>query len=397
MYSQGFAIAGILSVLIWAYLLLARGRFWQVDRTVVFSKLIPNFSRVAVVLPARNEEGVVARCITSLLEQTCWESIHIFLVDDFSSDSTIAVTREAAERAGKSALLTVTACGPLPSGWTGKLWAVREGIEEASLFNPKYVLLTDADMVHDPQSIATLLQIAESGGYDLVSVTGRSECETLAERLLMPAFTFFFLMLYPPTWIEDPRRKTAGADGGCILIRSDALARVGGVESIRHEVIDDCALARTIKRSGGKLYMGVSNLTASVRGHESFSQMGRVISRTAFSQLRHSTLLLLATLVGLAITYVLPVVMTFSNIPVLMALGMSAWAVMTLCYFPVVRFYGLKPQWSLTLPIAVLFYMAATLWSALRFWSSKGGEWKERVQDPAVRATFQSREDMGRH
>jgi hypothetical protein len=143
--------------------------------------------------------------------------------------------------------------------------------------------------------------------------------------------------------------------------------------------------------------MGVSNLTASVRGHESFSQMGRVISRTAFSQLRHSTLLLLATLVGLAITYVLPVVMTFSNIPVLMALGMSAWAVMTLCYFPVVRFYGLKPQWSLTLPIAVLFYMAATLWSALRFWSSKGGEWKERVQDPAVRATFQSREDMGRH
>jgi hopene-associated glycosyltransferase HpnB len=385
-------IAGILAALSWIYLLFARGRFWQApNRTVGVGNGNSSSSRVAVVVPARNEEEVVARCVTSLLEQTCSESIHVFLVDDFSCDRTVPLACEAAQKAGKTALLTVVECRPLPSGWTGKLWAVRAGIKEASLFKPRYLLLTDADVVHSPVSVASLIELAETGGYDLVSVTGRLGCETLAEKLLIPAFTFFFLMLYPPAWIANSRCRTAGADGSCILIRPEALARAGGIESIRHQVIDDCTLAKIVKGNGGKLYLGVSNLMASIRRHESFTHIGRLISRTAFSQLHHSVLLLLGTLCGLMIAYVLPFVMTFFAPPVPMVLGMIAWAGMTICYFPTIRFYDLKPHWSLTLPLVALFYMGATVWSAVEFWSNKGGKWKGRVQDPNVPATGPSR------
>jgi hopene-associated glycosyltransferase HpnB len=385
-------IAGILAALSWIYLLFARGRFWQApNRTVGVGNGNSSSSRVAVVVPARNEEEVVARCVTSLLEQTCSESIHVFLVDDFSCDRTVPLACEAAQKAGKTALLTVVECRPLPSGWTGKLWAVRAGIKEASLFKPRYLLLTDADVVHSPVSVASLIELAETGGYDLVSVTGRLGCETLAEKLLIPAFTFFFLMLYPPAWIANSRCRTAGADGSCILIRPEALARAGGIESIRHQVIDDCTLAKIVKGNGGKLYLGVSNLMASIRRHESFTHIGRLISRTAFSQLHHSVLLLLGTLCGLTIAYVLPFVMTFFAPPVPMVLGMIAWAGMTICYFPTTRFYDLKPHWSLTLPLVALFYMGATVWSAVEFWSNKGGKWKGRVQDPNVPATGPSR------
>jgi hopene-associated glycosyltransferase HpnB len=389
---HSLVIAGILAALTWVYLLFARGRFWQAaNGTVGVGKERSSSSRVAVVVPARNEEEVVARCVTSLLEQTCCESIHIFLVDDFSCDLTVQVAREAAQKAGKSASLTVVECRSLPPGWTGKLWAVRAGIEEASLLQPRFLLLTDADIVHAPGSVASLVEMAEIGSYDLVSVTGRLSCETLAEKLLIPAFTFFFLMLYPPGWVANSRRRTAGADGSCILIRPEALARAGGIESIRHQVIDDCTLARIVKGSGGKLYLGVSNLMASIRRHESLTHIGRLISRTAFSQLHHSVLMLLGTLFALAITYVLPFVMTFFAPPVPMVLGMVAWAGMTICYFPTIRFYDLKPHWSLALPLVALFYMGATVWSAIEFWSNKGGEWKGRVQDPRIQATGQSR------
>lgn len=378
-------IAGILAVLSWVYLLFARGSFWQAaNRTVGVGRGNSSPSRVAIVVPARNEEEVVARCVTSLLEQTCCQSIHVFLVDDFSCDGTAQVAREAAQVAGKTALLTVVECRPLPPGWTGKLWALRAGIEEASLLKPRYLLLTDADVVHAPVSIASLVEMAETGDYDLVSVTGRLGCETLAERLLIPAFTFFFLMLYPPAWIANSQRRTAGADGSCMLIRPEALARAGGIESIRQHVIDDCTLARIVKGSGGKLYLGVSNLTTSIRRYESFTHIGRLISRTAFSQLHHSVLLLLGTLCGLTIVYVLPFALTLFAPPVPMVLGMIAWAGMTICYSPTVRFYGLKPYWSLTLPLVALFYIGATVWSAIQFWSNKGGKWKGRVQDPSI-------------
>jgi hopene-associated glycosyltransferase HpnB len=385
-------IVGMLAVLSWVYLLFARGRFWQAaNGTVPVGRCNSSPSRVAIVIPARNEEEFVARCVASLLEQRCCESIHIFLVDDFSCDGTVQAAREAAQRAGKAALLTVVECRPLPPGWTGKLWAVRAGIEAAFLLKPRFLLLTDADVVHAPVSVASLIEMAETGGYDLVSVTGRLSCETLAEKLLIPAFTFFFLMLYPPAWVANSRRRTAGADGSCMLIRPEALARAGGIESMRHQVIDDCTLARIVKSSGGKLYLGVSTLTAGIRRYESFTDIGRLIARTAFSQLQHSALLLLGTLSGLAIAYVFPLVMTLFAPPVPMVLGMVAWAGMTICYFPMIKFYELKPHWSLTLPLVALFYMGATVWSAIEFWSNKGGKWKGRIQDPSIPTAGPSR------
>lgn len=373
---------GVFALLIWGYLLFARGSFWHVqtrnNSQGETSSLPP---RVAVVMPARNEADVIAPSISSLLHQTCSESIHIFLVDDGSTDDTVRWAREAASKAGKSAMLTVREGCPLPPGWTGKLWAIHQGLAEAREFNPDFFLLTDADILHARDSISTLAAIAEAGGYDLASYMVKLRCKTVAERLLIPAFVFFFFKLYPPAWIADSRRRTAGAAGGCILIRPDALVRAGGIESIRHEIIDDCALARAVKRSGGKVWLGLSASTSSLRRYDSFAQIGRMISRAAFNQLRHSALLLFFALLGLILTYLLPPALLFSGHPLPITLGAAACAAMVFAYLPLVRFYGLNPLWTLTLPLAALFYWCATLHSAFMFWSGRGGEWKGRVQD----------------
>jgi hopene-associated glycosyltransferase HpnB len=208
-------------------------------------------------------------------------------------------------------------------------------------------------------------------------------CETLAEKLLVPAFVYFFFKLYPPGWIASPRRSTAGAAGGCILIRPEALAKAGGIESIRHEVIDDCSLAARVKRSGGRLWLGASATTRSIRPYRSFSEIGRMISRSAFSQLRHSNLLLLISAVGMAATYLFPPALLlagYRSLPA--ALGAAAWLLMTMSYVPVLRLYRLSPLWALALPLAAFFYMGATLHSAWRYWAGRGGEWKGRFQDP---------------
>ena len=203
----------------------------------------------------------------------------------------------------------------MPPGWSGKLWAVQQGIEQALQLQPKFLLLTDADIQHSPENVATLVAIAERGGYDLASFMVKLHCRSVAEKLLIPAFVFFFFLLYPPEWIRDPQRKTAGAAGGCMLIRPAALARAGGIAAIRHEIIDDCALAAAVKRSGGKVWLGVTQETRSLRAYGSFSEIERMIARTAFNQLRHSTWLLAAALAGLLLTYVLPVGAALQQIP----------------------------------------------------------------------------------
>ena len=203
----------------------------------------------------------------------------------------------------------------MPPGWSGKLWAVQQGIEQALPLQPQFLLLTDADIQHSPENVATLVAMAERGGYDLASFMVKLHCRSVAEKLLIPAFVFFFFMLYPPEWIRDPRHKTAGAAGGCMLIRPEALARAGGIAAIRNEIIDDCALAAAVKRSGGKVWLGVTPETCSLRAYGSFAEIERMIARTAFNQLRHSTWLLVAALAGLALTYLLPVGLLFSGSP----------------------------------------------------------------------------------
>src|SRR5215470_6061411 len=314
--------AGVLSLLVWLYLLAAHGGFWRITRIVAKQPLSSSTpARIAVIIPARDEADVVGQAVTSLLNQAGGHAIQLFLVDDASSDSTAEVARQAAQAAGRPEMLTVIQGAPLPAGWSGKLWAVNQGLEQARGFSPDFFLLTDADIEHAPDSLAALTAIAQAGGYDLASFMVRLECRTFPERMLIPAFVFFFLKLYPPAWIANPRRKTAGAAGGSILIRPQSLDRAGGIESIRGEVIDDCALARRVKASGGKVWLGLAAGTHSIRPYGSFSGIGQMISRGAFNQLRHSAWMLLLALAGLSVAYLLPpllVIFSHRLIPVLL-------------------------------------------------------------------------------
>jgi hopene-associated glycosyltransferase HpnB len=326
---------------------------------------------VTAVIPARNEADVVAQAIGSLAAQDYPGEFRIVLVDDDSADGTADIAR----RAVPSGRLTVLRAAPLPPGWTGKLWAVSQGIEQAG--TPDYLLLTDADIVHPPENLSELAARAESG-YDLVSYMAKLKCGSLAERALIPAFVFFFFMLYPPAWIRNPRRKTAGAAGGCILMRRSMLERIGGIAAIRGELIDDCALARAVKQAGGRVWLGLSENTRSIRGYAAFGEIGRMISRTAFTQLGYSPLLLAGTVLGLAMAYWLPVALTLAGQP----LGAAAWLLMSICYRPALRFYGRSPLWAPLLPVIAAFYMGCTVHSALQYWRGAGGLWKGRAQAP---------------
>ncbi|HEU4415770.1 MAG TPA: glycosyltransferase [Candidatus Angelobacter sp.] len=379
--------AGILSLLIWGYLLLARGQFWRIHPADSTDDANQVSAQVAVIIPARNEADVIGQAIGSLLHQRGSQSIHIYLVDDGSSDQTAQAARAAATSSGHPEMLTVITGNPLPAGWAGKLWAMHQGIEaaRAGATPPEFFLLTDADILHAPHSLSTLLAIARSRSADMASFMVKLHCQTLAEKLLIPAFVFFFFKLYPPAWVADPRRSIAGAAGGCILIRAAALQSAGGIEAIRNAVIDDCALAARVKHNGGRLWLGVSASTRSIRPYGGFSEIGRMISRSAFNQLGHSAWLLLAALLGMAATYLLPpalVIFAWHRGPAPVALGVAAWLAMAISFIPVLRLYRLNPFWGLALPLMALFYMGATFHSAYKYWSGRGGEWKGRVQDP---------------
>ena len=376
-------IVASLPLAIWLYLLVGRGGFWRASRlTLKPQPEAIGSPRIAVVIPARNEAESVGRCIASLLSQQT-DNLHMYLVDDGSSDGTADVALAAAEKAQRAGSLTVISGQPLPAGWTGKLWAVQQGIEHARELAPEFILLTDADIVHAPGSVAQLVSIARRGGYDLTSLMVRLSCASVAERWLIPAFVFFFFMLYPPRWIASPRSRTAGAAGGCMLIRAEMLERLGGMSPIRSEIIDDCSLARLVKRSGGRVWLGLAAETESLRPYGRASEIGDMIARSAFSQLRHSSLLLAISIVGLGVCFVLPVTLLFSGNWPIAGLGLATCLAMSICYLPMVRYYRLNPLWALTLPAAAVFYMGATLVSAVRYWSGQGGQWKGRTQDAA--------------
>src|SRR5579863_9366622 len=333
--------------------------------------------RIAVIVPARDEAEVIGLAIRSLLEQDYPGRVQIFVVDDHSSDETANVARRAA--GDKSDQVTISSATPLPSGWTGKMWALSEGVRQAAQFAPDYFLFTDADIVHAPDSITSLVGRAQPDNLDLVSIMARLRCSSLAERALIPAFVFFFFMLYPPEWVSSPTHKTAAAAGGCILVRAEALAKIGGVAAIRNELIDDCALARAMKCNGG-VWLGAAENTYSTRGYGTFGSVGRMISRTAFYQLRHSVWLLAATILGLAITYLAPPILTFSG-GWAAILGAAVWLLMSVAFWPTLRFYSRSPLWAPLLPAIALFYTGATIHSAVRYWLGHGGEWKGRSQD----------------
>lgn len=369
------------TLLIWLYLLLFRGRFWRLkSRLPDLHAPIPPRT-VAVVIPARDEADLIGDTIEGLLTQRFPGRLQVILVDDASTDGTAAAAARAAASLNASAQLTIVPGRPLPRGWSGKVWAMAQGAEASDALAPDYLLFTDADIHHDPGAVSALVALAESDDWDLVSCMVELRARTLAERALVPAFVFFFFMLYPPAWIASPRARTAGAAGGCMLMRPRALAALGGLAAIRSELIDDCALARAAKRAGSRIWLGLTRQSRSTRPYGSFGAVERMISRTAFNQLGHSYLMLLGTLTGLALTYLAPPALLLTGSVLPAALGACAWTLMCIAYAPIVRFYRLTPLWVPALPAIALFYAAATAHSAIQYALRRGGQWKGRAQD----------------
>ncbi|MGO9897952.1 MAG: glycosyltransferase [Bryobacteraceae bacterium] len=371
-------LAAYLALAIWVYLVVARGGFWlekaAVPPRLDASRKCPS---VVAVVPARNEALVVEKAIGSLAGQRYPGAFHIVLVDDSSSDG----TAEAARAVAPAERLSVIRAEPLAAGWTGKMWAVAQGVRYAARFEADYFLLTDADIVHAPDNLAGLAARAEGSGYQLVSYMATLECRTLPERALIPAFVFFFFLLYPPRWIRNPRRRTAGAAGGCMLVERKALESSGGIEAIGGALIDDCSLAAQIKNAGGRLWLGLSPATHSIRRYGRYGEIGQMISRGAFTQLRHSALLLLGTTAGLALTYLGPPLAAALGRRNAALAGALAWGLMSAAYAPMLRFYRKSALWAPLMPLIATFYLCATMHSAMVYWRGKGGRWKGRVQD----------------
>jgi hopene-associated glycosyltransferase HpnB len=367
------------ALLAWIYLLLFRGRFWRV-RDESMPRVQKGARRIAAILPARNEAPLIAKAVTSLLAQDVRGELAVYVVDDESNDGTGERAVEAAERFGVRNRLTVVRSSDLPPGWTGKLWALSQGVQAASEFRPDYILLTDADIEHAVTNVSSLLARCEDDGRDLASYMVRLHCRSVPEKALIPAFVFFFLKLYPPRWIADSNQRIAGAAGGCILIRPAALDRIGGFAAIRGEIIDDCALAGQVKAGGGRIWMGLTSATRSIREYHGFTEIWNTIARTAFSQLRYSPILLLGTIMGMTVLYAVPVAAVLTGDPTAVTIGAATWVGMTVAYAPVVRFYRLSFLWSITLPPSAIFYTGATISSAVRYWAGRGGQWKGRIQ-----------------
>jgi hopene-associated glycosyltransferase HpnB len=365
---------------IWVYLLLARGNFWKLGEDDIAPKPLENWPRVVAVVPARNEAETIARAIASIHNQDYPGAFEIVVVDDQSEDGTATLARQAATESGETRRVTVHSVAALPPGWTGKLWALNEGISAAAEKAPEFFWFTDADIVHAPDTLRRLVFRAERDALDLASLMVLLQAKTFPERLLIPPFLYFFLMLYPPRWIADPKARTAGAAGGCILLRSEALERIGGITAIRSEVIDDCALARAVKRSGGTIWMGLTRASVCLREYRSFAEIRDLIARTAFAQLRNSLVLLAVTLAGLFVTFCLAWILFFTGNDPAWIMASTAVALMTTTFLLTVLFYGLPPYWAFTLPAAAAFYGYATCLSAVRYWLGRGGQWKGRSQ-----------------
>lgn len=370
---------GLLSLAIWLYLLLGRGGFWLARERDADSPIPERWPSVTAVVPARNEADVIEQSIGSLLQQDYPGTFRVVLVDDGSDDGTAA--RALAATCDSAGRLDVLRGSPLPSGWTGKVWAQHQGVglALASDDKPDYLLLTDADIGHAPDNLRGLAARAESQRLALASSMVELSCRHWAERFLIPAFVFFFQMLYPFAWVADRNRAVAAAAGGCMLVRREALERIGGMASIRSEIIDDCALARRLKAQG-QIRLGLTRRARSLRPYEGLGEIGRMVSRSAYAQLDYSPLLLAGTVAGMAITYLVPALLALFGHGLAQAAGVATWLLMAVAFQPMLRFYRVSPLWGLALPGIAAAYTVFTVQSAVAVWRGRGGQWKGRTQ-----------------
>jgi hopene-associated glycosyltransferase HpnB len=354
-----------LALLAWIYLAGFHGRFWQSGPSLQPAAPLVH-PPVAIVVPARDEAEGIAESIASLLAQNYQGPFRVVLVDDNSTDDTADIARAlpGAQR------LTVMDGAPRPRGWAGKLWAVSQGVEAT---DEELVLLTDADIVHDPRHLSTLVAELLATRVDMVSEMVALRCESFAEQALIPAFVYFFALLYPFAWVNDGQRATAGAAGGTVLIRRSALARIGGIASISGALIDDCALAAKVKQ-GGRIWLGHSQLAKSVRPYPDFAAVWRMVARSAYVQLKLSPLLLVASTLGMALLFVVPVIAILSG----SIAGLAAWLILSATFWPSLQRFHLPWFWAPLLPAIAVFYIAATLGSAWDHHRGRGVIWKQR-------------------
>jgi hopene-associated glycosyltransferase HpnB len=373
-------IVASIALALWAYLALARGQFWRMhERDETPSRTAGAWPRVVAVVPARDEAQSIAASIGALLEQDYPGEFSVVLVDDQSRDATAEFALAAACSLGKEAQLSIVPGSAPPAGWTGKIWAQNQGINHVETSDPEaiFLLLVDADIVLAPDTLHWLVAHALARGLTLTSLMAKLRCDSLSERLLIPAFIFFFQMLYPFAWVNDPARRTAAAAGGCMLVKRDALRAAGGFAAIRGELIDDCALGRALKRVG-PIWLGLTRRVTSIRPYPALSDVGRMV--TAYAQLDYSPLMLAATFAGMTLAYIAPVALAlFADGPARIA-GIACWIAMALMYQPVLRFYGLSSIYGVLLPLIAAIYLWFTCESALQHARGRGGMWKGRAQ-----------------
>jgi hopene-associated glycosyltransferase HpnB len=413
----------VLSLVVWIGLLCFRGQFWRTARYVAEVETeLPDldlYPSVCAVVPARNEAALLPVTLRSLLCQDYPGSYSVILVDDYSTDGTANVAQQVALDLNKSSQLEIISGTPLPPGWTGKLWAMEQGIRHAQNRTqpPDYLLFADADIEHESGNLRRLVAKAQQADLDLVSLMVRLRCQSFWEQFLIPAFVFFFQKLYPFGWVNDPTKPTAAAAGGCILIRRQALNRIGGIQVVRQALIDDCALAKAVKSGSigtgeleeevksqkskvkipipnpqspvkGRIWLGLSSLTRSLRPYPSVASIWEMVARTAYTQLNYSPLLLLGALCGMTLVYLVPPVAAIlgglTGTWLVAIAGLSGWLLMAGAYLPILRFYGCSPWLAFSLPAIAFLYTLMTLDSAVRHWQGRGGAWKGRVYSQKV-------------
>ncbi len=368
----------VLTLVIWVYLLLGRGFFWQAEEEPV-PEHKRRWPRVAAIVPARDEAETVGRAVASLLAQDYPGEFSIVLVDDHSQDGTAGIARAAATASGQSENLRVVSARALPPGWSGKLWALSEGVREAAEAGgpPELYLFTDADIGHHKQNLSELVARLEEDGLDLASLMVKLNCQSQAEKFMIPAFVWFFALLRPFARVNDPAHRISAAAGGCILVRRSAYERIGGYAAIHDELIDDCALAREVKR-GGKIWLGLTGKTVSLRAYPRLKEVWDMVARNAYDHLDYSPWKLLGTALGMSLVFLAPPLLVTAG-GAAAWLALAAWAMMALAYAPMLSFYRAGLWRAPLLPAVALLFLGATLDSAWRHMKGQGGLWKGRV------------------
>lgn len=377
------------SALAWLILACFRNGFWRCDQKLPAHTDPPDrWPSVVALVPARNEENTIAECLKSLAAQSYEGTFSVVIINDNSTDRTSSVARQAARASGVKPQVWIIDAPPLEPGWAGKLWALQHGIDAlpTGAEAPDYLWLSDADVVHPTDALSRLVAKAERDGLAMASLMVRLACESFWERLLVPAFIFFFQMLYPFRAINNPESKVAGAAGGCVILKRTALRGAGGLTALKDRLIDDCALAQIIKHDGNRIWLGLAENSASLRRYLELSEFWHMVSRSAFVQLRFSNALLALSILGMLIAFIAaPVVaLTYPLHGSLAAalIACASWLAMTLCLVPCLRYHKLNVAYGLLFPVAAALYLGMTVHSALRHWSGAGSDWKSRSYAP---------------